>query len=145
MLFSVIYWFDCHGDVSVQNYNPPQRHLWQLTEGDESYDYDYLGEEYAKGKHRKWVAVLTRKQFDRFVSDCNLWAEETETGGSLGAPGLGLGLSPAIRFQGEDIYRAIDIGAYVTPVPEVCTKRDGQPFGKRDWERVRRAVLSYYA
>jgi hypothetical protein len=61
-----------------------------------------------------------------------------QTLGSLGAPGCGFGWSPAISFRSDD-PDAIQ-SAYVTPLPEV-TK---QAFDERDWERVRRAILTVF-
>ena len=40
MQFSVIYSVDVPHDVSIKNYSPPQvGRLWNLTEGDEQYEY----------------------------------------------------------------------------------------------------------
>ncbi len=140
MQFSVIYSVDVPQGVSIKDYAPPQvGRLWNLTEGDEQFEYSYLEERWKKGKHRKWVALLTRKQFDAFVSKLGLYAERTETMGSLGAPGFGFGWSPAISFN-ADHENAI-VSAYVTPLPQT-TKAGGD---ERDWERVRGAVLSVYA
>lgn len=147
MNFSVIYSFDCQRSIPVGQFLPPksQRKLWQQTEGDEQYEYSYLGEEYKKGKHRKLCAMLTRKQFDEFVKHCDLRAETTETMGSLGAPGMGMGWSPAISFRAQDV-NAIDVGAYVTPIPsfEPVKRADDEPWGERAWNRIRRAILKVY-
>jgi len=84
------------------------------------------------------VAILDRDQFDDFVKNCGLHAEDVQTLGSLGAPGFGVGWAPAISFISDDPV-AIQ-SAYVTPLPEVRREhgRDG------DWDRVRRAVLGVY-
>jgi hypothetical protein len=151
MLFSVIYSVDVPSDTSIRRFNPPAqqlRRLWQLTEGDGQYDYDYLEGCWTKGKHRKWCALLTRKQFDEFVQHCGLAAEDVQTLGSLGAPGFGYGLSPAISFIG-DSPNAIQ-SAYVTPIPRCKTLKDFEtkspkrPYGEVDWERVRRVVIAAY-
>lgn len=89
MLFSVIYDFDIPREESVKPYLPSQRHLFQQTEGDEQYDYSYLGGRWCKGKHRKLRALLNKKQFEQFLSDCGLIAEHCETLGSIGVPGFG--------------------------------------------------------
>ncbi len=135
MLFSVIYSIDTCGDVSVKSFNPPRSRAWELTESGKS-EYDYLEGAWAKGKHRKWCALLTKAQFNEFVSKCGLIAEDVETMGSLGAPGCGFGFSSAISFNAEH-YEAI-CNAYVTPL---CRK-DGA--SEKDWDRVRRAMLSIY-
>ena len=140
MQFSVIYSVDVPEGVCVSDYAPPQvGRLWTMTEAGES-EYAYLEGRWEKGgKHRKWVALLTRKQFDAFVSKLGLYAESTETMGSLGAPGFGFGWSPAISFNAD--HEDAIVNAYVTPIPET-TKEGGD---EQDWRRVRRAVLSVYA
>jgi hypothetical protein len=146
MLFSVIYDFDCPREVSVRHYLPPNRHLWQQTEGDESRNYDYLEGRCEKCKHRKLCAVLTKEQFREFVDHVGLYAEETETMGSLGAPGFGFGWAPAISFRGDD-EDAIQ-SADVTPLP---TRNDtGAPIRangntERDWSRIRNAVIAAFS
>ena len=140
MLFSVIYSADCPRCESIVRFRPPQvRKLWDLTERDDSYDYGYLEGDWERGKHRKWCALLTKEQFNRFVESTGLIAEATETMGSLGAPGFGLGWSPAIAFNDDGSQQAI-LSAYVTPIPETRKER----FDERDWRRVRRAVLSQF-
>ena len=91
------------------------------------------------GHHRKWAAILDREQFDAFVLHCDLEAEDIETMGSIGAPGYGYGLAPAISFTSHD-PDAIQ-SAYVTPMPEI--KRES--CGERDWQRIRASVLAVYA
>jgi len=152
MNFSVIYSFDCPRSQSVKQFLPPtsQRRLWRQTEGDESYDLGHLGGEWERGKHRKLVAELTRAQFDEFVSHCGLSAESTETMGSLGAPGMGVGWSPAISFNGDHDGGGLVTGyanAYVTPVPSFDAVHRGtdEDWQKKAWDRIRAAVLSVYS
>lgn len=165
MEFSVIYSFDVRRDQSVEPYNPPKnqrRRLWDLTEGNEQYEFDYLGESYKHGKHRKWCALLTRKQFDEFVSHTGIYPEDVETLGSLGAPGCGFGLAPAISFNGgPDVYgKPIWQNAYVTPLPEVepnwerferplldakTIKEHKARRSDQVWDRIKRAILSVYS
>jgi len=138
--FSVIYSVDVPEGVSVREYAPPQAgRLWTKTEGDDQFEFGYLEGRWEKGKHRKWTALLTRKQFDAFVDKVGLYAESTETMGSLGAPGFGFGWSPAISFNAD--HEDAIVNAYVTPLPRT-TKEGGN---ERDWQRVRQAVLSAYA
>ena len=101
MQFSVIYSVDVPKGISLKDFAPPQVRRWSLTEGNEQFEYGYLEGRWTRGKHRKWTALLTRKQFDAFVAKVGLYAERTETMGSLGAPGLGFGWSPAISFTGD--------------------------------------------
>lgn len=139
MQFSVIYSVDTPADVDPLDYAPPQvGKLWDQTEGDGQFEYGYLEGRWEGGHHRKWVAVLTRVQFDQFTRRTGLTAEDVRTMGSIGPPGLGCGWAPAISFNGDD-PDAIQ-NAYVTPLPEVEKDR----LDDRDWERVRGAVLAVY-
>lgn len=151
MLFSIIYSVDIPRDESVKRYLPRQRHLFVQTEGDSQYDYGYLADgdktdPWHNGKHRKLCGLLTKKQFEQFLSDTGLASEDVETMGSLGAPGFGLGSAPAISFNGE-AQRAIQ-NAYVTPIPLAKKVKEletlDREFTERDWERVRRAVIDRY-
>src|SRR5688572_8777557 len=123
MQFSVIYSVDVPRSERLSAFVPPRvRSLWDRTEGDESYEYGYLEGRWTRGKHRKWCALLTREQFEEFLCQCQLYAEQTETLGSLGAPGFGFGWAPAISFTSDQ--DAIQ-SAYVTPIPETR---------KREWD-----------
>lgn len=140
MLFSVIYSADCPHTESIARFRPPHaRRLWDLTEGDSQYEYGYGEGDWEKGKHRKWCAVLDKDQFNEFVESVGLVAENVQTMGSIGAPGCGFGCAPAISFTDGGDVRAY-LSAYVTPIPEVKK----QDWTKRDWKRVRRAVLNVY-
>ena len=138
MLFSIIYSADVPGNVDISDYAPPNLDVWEETEDDDQYEYGYLEGRWENGHHRKWCAVLDREQFDAFVEHCGLAAENVQTMGSLGAPGYGLGCSPAISFTSGD-PDAIQ-SAYVTPLPQVRKECGDQ----RDWNRVRSAVLAVY-
>lgn len=138
MLFSVIYSVDVPSDETIDDFNPPSLGLWDQTEDDDQYEYDYLEGVWENGSHRKWCAILTRQQFTEFVEHCGLTAEDVETMGSLGAPGFGYGWAPAIAFNSDDPC-AIQ-SAYVTPIPEV----EREECGEHDWQRVRSAVLAVY-
>lgn len=128
MQFSVIYSVDVPSDVEILDFIPPEvEQLWDETEGDDQFEYDYLEGDWENGHHRKWTALLNREQFDEFIERCGLHAETTETMGSIGAPGFGFGWAPAISFTSHD-SDAIQ-SAYVTPIPE--TKRES--FGEQDW------------
>ena len=138
MRFSIIYSANCPATEDIYHLAPPDLDLWDETEGDDQYDFGYLEGRWEDGHHRKWVAVLDRDQFDHFINHCGLKAEDVETMGSLGAPGLGFGWAPAISFTSDD-PEAIQ-SAYVTPLPE--TRRDS--CDEQDWHRVRSAVLAVY-
>lgn len=147
MLFSVIYSVDVlNSNESIQDYMPSQRYLFDTTEGDDCYQYSYLADEsgdesYRKGKHRKLCAILNRKQFERFLSDTGLHADDVETLGSIGAPGFGCGWAPAISFTADE-YSAV-VNAYVTPIPEVEIKSE-KSNRSESWNRVKKAVLSLW-
>ncbi|WP_417737023.1 hypothetical protein [Rosistilla oblonga] len=138
MLFSVIYSVDVPSDESIDAFAPPTLDLWDETEDDDQYQYDYLEGEWENGHHRKWCGLLDRTQFQDFVDHCGLMAEDTETMGSLGAPGLGFGVSPAISFTSGDPCAIQSV--YVTLVPETKCRS----VGLGDWERVKSAVVAVY-
>lgn len=139
MQFSIIYSVDVPVDVDVFDFAPPQvDELWDETEDDDQYEYNYLEGCWTDGHHRKWCALLNRKQFDEFTQHCGLFAERCETMGSIGAPGFGFGWAPAISFNADN-PDAIQ-SAYVTPLPE--TRKEA--LDEHDWERVRGAVLAVY-
>ena len=140
MLFSVIYSADVPRSERITRFHPPHaRRLWDRTEGDAQYEYSYLEGRWEKGKHRKWCAMLDKKQFTEFVDSLGLVAESSQTLGSLGAPGFGFGWSPAIAFTDGGGDWAI-LSAYVTPLPETRKEQ----YDERDWERVRRAILTTF-
>src|SRR2546423_1655853 len=131
MLFSVIYSADVPEGIDILTYAPPRcEELWDETEDDGQYDYEYLEGEWEHGHHRKWSTILNREQFEEFLDHCGLFAENVETMGSIGAPGFGFGWAPAISFRSDDTD-AIQ-NTYVTPVPEVEREHSSE----RDWERV---------
>lgn len=149
MKFGVLYTLDVPRDVSVRQFMPTQRKLFQQTEGDEQYDYGYLEGCWEKGKHRKLVGVLNKKQFERFLEDTSLYPEDIETMGSLGVPWAGcdgLGVAPAIPFRSDD-QDAIQ-SAYVTPLPDLEAPGEDS-FDVEDrigryWELIKLAILSKY-
>lgn len=138
MLFSVIYSVDVPSNEEVMEFAPPDLDQWDQTEGDESFEYSYLEGKWEEGHHRKWSAMLNRKQFDAFINRCGLLAEDVKTMGSLGAPGFGYGWAPAMSFWADDPVAIAN--AYVTPIPETTKST----YNENDWERVRGAVLSVY-
>jgi hypothetical protein len=136
MLFSVIYEIDVHSEASIRPYMPRNRRPWTVTEGDEGRNYGYLEAGWERGKHRKMVGILTRRQFEAFLNHTGLRFETAETLGSLGAPGCGPGIAPAICFKSFTKDAMCD--AYVTPLP---ARKDGNPiraiFTERDWQRLK--------
>lgn len=143
-LFYVIYSFDIKWEDSVASYKPPYIKKWLCTEGDEEAEDWESDEKYKqKYKHRKYTALLTRKQFDTFVHDQWLIADEIETMGSLT---IEFGLMSAISFNYEGSECAYK-NAYVTPMP--VHPKDKTFFdpktelaAQRGWDRMKRAVLS---
>lgn len=118
----------------------PEDDMWQ-TEGHDQYEYSYLEGGWEVGAHGKWVGVLSQEQFDTLVDEYSLVAEDVETMGSLGAPGVGW-LAPAISFNNDDVHDAV-IRAYVTPFPSREKKSDS-PASAGAWRRLRRAVINKY-
>ena len=145
MRFYVIYSFDIPRSESVKSLQPPKHRKWELTEGDESYEFDYVADEcgdesYRNGKHRKYCAELSKEEFDDFVDHCGLYPEDIETMGSL----TGLGWMPAISFNDYDDPNVITKNAYVTPLLESPQCKQGRALDEDVWQRVRRAVIDYY-
>jgi len=139
MKFSVIYSVDVPQGIRIKEFAPPSvGRLWTMTEGDQQYEYSHLEGRWEKGRHRKWIALLNRKQFDAFVGKLGLYAEDAQTMGSIGAPGFDFGWAPAISFTND--HPDAVMSAFITPIPE--TKNEGGD--DVDWQRVRRAVLSVY-
>lgn len=128
---------------------PPQCGEWDQTEGDESWDYNYLAEEsepddpasspWYNGHHRKWCALLDKDEFLAFIDEWCL-SFEADTMGALGGPtpdGYTLGWMPALAFGLSDTD--CWVSAYVTPYPEPVRAREGG-FTERDWDRVARIL-----
>jgi hypothetical protein len=114
-----------------------------MTEREDGEDTEYSEIFNGKAKHRKYAGVLDRKQFNRFVREQNLYAEETETMGMIGAPPDMFGWMPAISFSSydDDVIK----GAYVCPLPDVELKREiTKERSERCWQRLRRAILNTY-
>lgn len=149
MRYGVIYTVDIPRTIAIGSYKPPHPSRWRLTEGDDQYEFDYLEDVWAKGKHRKWVGELSQEQFDNFVEDQCFYAEDCETMGSLGVPWTesGFGIAPAVSFRSDNEYNAF-LGAYVTPLLE---KQDAEKlrevYGEDEeawWEHVREEVINHY-
>lgn len=140
-MWGVIYSIDCYAEehtalapflaTSMKNH-----HLWRMTENepDESEVF----------KHRKYCAVLTQQQFDEFVDEIGLYAENVQTMGALGMPGAGnwWGWSPAISFTSRDNFTEYGAlcNAYVCPFDPEWT----EPQNEEKWEEVRRQVIDAY-
>lgn len=157
MYYSVIYSFDIAAEDSVNSpgLKPPKVDqlrdkdgdlVWQCTESNDGPPWDEGGDlNYVDlPKHRKYCGFLTAEQFEEFVDHCCLYAEDIETMGSIGAPGMGFGPAPAISFtgDGQDAYQ----NAYITPVPDAAVEgRRTTPYTEEDWDRTRSAVISKFA
>jgi len=138
MKFYVIYDFDVPADLSVNSCKPPfKSKFFPLTEchASEIFAPECGDDDQRMGKHRKYAGVLTRKQFDALCDDQGLFMENIETMGSI----TDIGWLPAMSFRSEsyDCYQ----NAYVTPLIE----RHDRPCDERDWERLRKVMLSVYS
>lgn len=121
MRFYVIYSVDVPQGESLSPWTPRGK-AWKQTESGKT-EYD-LGTKWEKGRHRKYVAYLSRQQFELFLDQIGLHAENVETMGSI----TEFGHLPAISFTSVD-EEAI-VNAHVTPMPEV-KMADNPPPGKR--------------
>jgi len=143
LLFGVVYSFDLQRDVSVAECRPSRRTLKKLdlTEGDDQYECDYLGEEWEGGKHRKYSGTVSRADFEEIIRAGDLVGDTCETGGIVGASWApsGIGWSPAIAFNGEGEHIT---SCYVTPLP----MKNSQPLqgDESDWEFLKERVLAIF-
>ena len=164
MLFSVIYSADVPSSEDIGRYMParPVRRLMRKTEGNEGYEYGYLADEavkgsihysrvhrWAHGKHRKLIAIFTKRQFETFISQVGLTCTQDKTCGMLGGA-HGYGWLPALNFRldAED-YEDVIGSCYVCPLPELPLRAEGQrledvPFTDDDWRRVEAATIAVY-
>jgi hypothetical protein len=134
MEFYVIYSADVM-EARYLNYCRPRPELQEkldLTEDGES-EYRYLEGSWANAVHEKWAGVLSRKEFDQFIYDTFLTAEDTETLGSL----TEYGHMPAISFNADDNESICN--AYVTPL----IKGEGT-VSEEQWERLRSVIIAKY-
>lgn len=136
--FSVIYSADW--DPLTHNcsaFRPRNIKLWDLTEIVDNKE----GSDIEGWKHRKWVALLSHKQFDRFIQETQMFADPVETGGSIGAPGFGFGWAPAICFCCED-DGTFYTNMYVTPIPKL---KDGEEkISEEMWDEIKADILEQY-
>jgi hypothetical protein len=125
-------------DMSVKALQPPNVKAWELTEMDDSYEYDYLGPEYKKGKHRKYCRLMDKESFYRFVKDQCLYMQDIETMGSL----TEYGHLPAFSFDAEsDEHYIINQNAYVTPLPDI---QFDKVMNEKNWKLLKQALLNLF-
>jgi len=157
MNFSIIYSFDIPCDRSVKDYKPRFPKLWTMTERHDNELNEWNGE--WKSKHRKFVGVLTKEQLATCLDSYGmnyLEIEDVDTMGSLGSPGCGPGLSPAVSFFGTQevvcsFLKKYDgyteeqtspgyciLSAYVVPLPNKPMKTYA------DFERIKQAMLNVF-
>lgn len=121
MKWSVIYSVDTKPEQKIERFAPEGE--WVLTEEDDCYDLDYLGEDYEGGHHRKYCAYLSDEAFKKFLDNTLYPAFLENTMGMLGSmleDGMDYGWRPAFSFMPE-LYQwddPIDQNAYAFPFPE---------------------------
>jgi hypothetical protein len=145
MLFSIIYEFDVPYTESVKPYQPSQLSLLFVPqETDAYYKYSHLGGIWKKGKHRKYAALLNRKQFEQFLNDTGLYYETDQTMRMMGVfvpdNQVDYGIMPAIAFRADHDYCIAS--CYVYPLPQVVNKNS---FNERDWKRVIALIKNIYS
>lgn len=130
MKFYIIYSYDFTRNTPEYMLSEamPDTDLFEQTEDDDEWEYNYLAEEspnnahiWLDGIHRKWVTKepIDKASFLDFLKFSGLCYEDVETMGSI----TEYGWLPALSFRGDsmtyyDEYGAINISAYVTPIPE---------------------------
>jgi hypothetical protein len=150
--FTIIYSVDIPSDESYTGgyYCPSPvqfaQKIWRCTESGRAEDLEGW-------KHRKYVGILNFSQFCDFLDRVGLYVEKIKTMGSIGAPGFGFSVAPAVSFTSDDenAYQ----NAYVTPItPEMVKEPDpilpgldvdmvlaaNQP----DWEIVEQAMWEWF-
>lgn len=147
MQFGVIY--TAEAERLRPHIKPPpsqlNRKLWKRTEKGQS-------ESIPSWKAGKWIACLTLRQFRSFVNHCGIFAEKTETEGSLGCPlpngEICYGILPAISFRDDERDRMLN--AYVTPFPEpgdealvpgLVLPKGERVIDEDGWQLIRRWIL----
>ena len=120
MNWSIIYSYDLLPNTSPEPYIPISDR-WIKTEDDDEYDFDYLGDDYVDGKHGKFVAYLTNKEFVDFLNT-TLYPDSVEsTMGMIGAQlegGMTPSMLPAWSLSSSYDHYAISLNAYVCPMPD---------------------------
>ena len=131
--YFVIYSIDCPKDTRIRRLQPRNLKQWTMTEGDDHYQYSYLEGTWRNGKHRKYFHEgLSYPAFEKFVSDCQLTAEDVETMGSLSHHGH----LPAISFSGDDDDAITN--AYVTPyIPN-------ETLDEESWNELRTELIEHF-
>ena len=134
MEFYVIYSADCLHENYLKNCRPRPElcEKLTLTEDGES-EYRYLGGPWEDAVHEKWAGFLAKAEFDQFIDDTYLTAEDCETMGSL----TEFGWMPAISFNADDNDSICN--AYVTPHCPGITGTEEQ------WERLKTAIVQKYS
>lgn len=111
MKWAVIYSFDLIDGTSVKSFTPINGR-WKLTEGDEEYDCFFN-----KGKHRKYIAVLSDKVFRRFLENTLYPYHVENTAGMIGV--IDYGCMPAWCLSPDDYPPgAVSKDAFVCPLDE---------------------------
>src|SRR3990167_3734779 len=135
MLFSIIFSIDCPRNDSIKHYQPDKKILrrLELTECNDVDDYeDVFGKLH---KHRKYIGILTKEEFDNFIYYTGLTADNVDTMGSLGTltpnGDICFGIQPAISF--DSYHTNAVVNCYVTPYPKVFNKKQ---YNERDFERI---------
>lgn len=122
MKWSVIYSIDTLAGNTLDGFVPTSEH-WEKTEGDDCYEFDYLGDAYLKGKHAKYVGYITDNEFKQFLHDVLVPSYVENTMGMLGGmveDEIVLGLMPAWSLSAVKYYATDPFyqNAYVCPFPE---------------------------
>jgi hypothetical protein len=135
--YGVIYTVDVPKGTDPMDYAPPHVDKWELTEDDKDALESFFGK---GGHHRKWAALLKQQEFDEFVEETGLYAEDVETEGAIGVPGCPLDMiEPAISFVLDE--SEVLVGAYVTPLPPENSPVEND---EKMWNNVRKEMLDRY-
>ncbi len=109
----------------------PEAGDWDITEDEENYEDTEL-------YHIKCLSILNQEQFDELIEETGL-EYDCESMGSVGAPGFGICLVPAVSFisynQMPNVFEYYDYHANVTPF---------NPDKTLDWEDILEFIKQNY-
>ena len=136
MRFFIVLSVDIPASESVGDHVPSKRirRKLELTERDSDYRCEYI---WSKGKHRKYVGILSKDEFEDLLFELDMTADSRDAG-SFKFRGM---LFPLILFS-SDVEDSI-VEMIVQPLPRPGRKRKNCD-EMATWKRVRCAVIKQY-
>lgn len=140
MLFSVVFSVEATSDTDIDQFSPPsladREDVWELEFEDLSAPRHLEGG-WPNGNHRRWSAMLTQAEFNRFIRALGLRPDPLRQEGQYGAPGF-MGWSAAVAFRRDTPDGRLL--ALATPCPD----QDSEPLSvPDDFDDVYGMVVNY--